>query len=97
MKKVGNLSVVHVQISYMYIIFSSLFFFLSVLGGLVEDRILSRAKMQEAAKLPSLDVMRGELLTILSTSACKTSSLLGKHQTELSSILTQLVKERSIC
>ncbi|KAK3744904.1 hypothetical protein RRG08_058084 [Elysia crispata] len=70
---------------------------LQLLGGLVEDRILSRAKMQEAAKLPSLDVMRGELLTILSTSACKTSSLLGKHQTELSSILTQLVKERSIC
>ncbi|GFS21790.1 39S ribosomal protein L10, mitochondrial [Elysia marginata] len=64
-------------------------------GGLVEDRILSRAGMQDAAKLPPLDIMRGELLTILSASAGKTSRLLGRHQTELSANLAQLVKQQS--
>ncbi|GFO14172.1 50S ribosomal protein l10 [Plakobranchus ocellatus] len=66
---------------------------IQLLGGLVENRIMSKAAMQDAAKLPSLDIMRGELLTILSASASKTSRLLGRHQTELSSNLGQLVKQ----
>ncbi|RUS87717.1 hypothetical protein EGW08_004558 [Elysia chlorotica] len=69
---------------------------LQLLGGLVEDRILSRAGMMDAAKLPPLDIMRGELLTILSTSARKTSSLLNRHQTELSANLSQLVKQEGV-
>lgn len=68
---------------------------LQLLGGLVEDRILSRGDIQEAAKLPPLDIMRGELLTILSASASKTSRLLGRHQTELSLNLEQLVKQQT--
>ena len=49
--------------------------------------------MQDAAKLPPLDIMRGELLTILSASANKTSRLLGRHQADLSVNLAQLVKQ----
>lgn len=68
---------------------------LQLLGGLVEDRILSRDMWMNIAKLPSLDILRGELVTILSASAAKTSRLLGKHQQDLSINLDQLVRQGS--
>jgi len=66
---------------------------LVLLGGLVENRIMSRDDILKVVKLPPLDIMRGELLAILSASASKTSRLLGKHQQELSVNLDQLIKQ----
>ncbi|CAL1545900.1 unnamed protein product [Lymnaea stagnalis] len=68
---------------------------LQLLGGLVENQILSRDMMMNIAKLPPLDVLRGELVSILSASAAKTSRLLGKHQQDLAINLDQLVKQGS--
>ncbi|BFZ15650.1 hypothetical protein BsWGS_18689 [Bradybaena similaris] len=66
---------------------------LQLLGGLVEDRILSRDDILNVAKLPPLDTMRGELLSILATSASTATRLLSRHQEELSNNLDQLVKQ----
>ncbi|CAG5128483.1 unnamed protein product [Candidula unifasciata] len=66
---------------------------LQLLGGLVEDHILSRDDILNLAKLPPLDIMRGELLSILSASASTTSRHLSAHQEELSNNLDQLVKQ----
>jgi len=68
---------------------------LHLLGGLVHHRIMSKDEFVSAAKLPDLDVMRGELLTILKSSASKTKQLLSHHQQGLSQNLTQLVKQGS--
>ncbi|XP_005094552.1 39S ribosomal protein L10, mitochondrial [Aplysia californica] len=68
---------------------------LQLLGGLVEGRILSREVMLNVAKLPPLDTLRGELCTILSASASKTSRFLTRHQQDLSTNLTQLVAQGS--
>ncbi|XP_059169493.1 large ribosomal subunit protein uL10m-like [Physella acuta] len=65
-----------------------------LLGGLVEGRILSRDGMMDLTKLPPLDVLRGELVTILASAAAKTSSVLGQHQQELAINLGQLAKQK---
>lgn len=65
---------------------------IQLLGGLVEDRIMSKEDMVTASKL-HLDTLRGELLTILKSPATKTHRMLGKHQADLSGSLTQLVKQ----
>ena len=73
--------------------------FLSILplsadtGGLVENRIMSRDELLNAAKLPSLDVVRGQLVSLLNSSASNTSRMLAHHQGALSANLTQLVKQ----
>lgn len=54
---------------------------------------MSREDILNAVKLPPLNIMRGQLLTILSASASKTSRLLNRHQQELSINLGQLVKQ----
>jgi len=68
---------------------------LQLLGGLVEDRIMSRDELLAAAKLPPLDVVRGQLVSLLASHASTTSRLLGHHQGALSASLTQLVKQGS--
>lgn len=70
-----------------------LWFFSS--GGVVDNRIMSREAIMNAAKLPSLDILRGELVTILNSSAGKTSRLLNRHQQDLSQNLEMLVKQES--
>jgi len=66
---------------------------LQLLGGLVENRIMSRDELLNAAKLPSLDVVRGQLVSLLNSSASNTSRMLAHHQGALSANLTQLVKQ----
>ena len=49
--------------------------------------------MLRCSKLPSLELMRGELVTILGSSASRTRSLLGNHQQMLAANLDQYVKQ----
>ncbi|KAH9498136.1 YmL10 [Bulinus truncatus] len=68
---------------------------LQLLGGLVENNILSREVMLNYAKLPPIDVLRGELLTILTSSVSTTSRLLPLPPQQLSNSLTQLTQQGS--
>ena len=68
---------------------------ISVLAGFVDDRMLSREQIIQAAKLPPIDTLRGELLTILDSSASDTSQLLTHHQQMLSMNLEQFIKDQS--
>lgn len=63
-----------------------------LLGGLVEDRFMSPKQMEEYSLLPSLELARGQLSGLLSSSISKTYSLLQSNQQMLSSNLEQLAK-----
>lgn len=62
-------------------------------GGLVDNYLLSREGFNKYFKLPDLDTMRGELVTILGSSASLTHTLLGNQQLLLSVNLQQYVKQ----
>ena len=60
----------------------------------MDNRLLSKSQLVEYNKLPDLELMRGELVTILGTAAGgRTSSLLGSPQQTLSTNLSQYVKQ----
>ncbi|KAJ8320692.1 hypothetical protein KUTeg_002279 [Tegillarca granosa] len=64
------------------------------LGGLMNNKLLSRPDLEKIRKLPNIETLRGELVSILSQSAGReTHRLLGSHQQTLSTNLTQLVKQ----
>ncbi|XP_072181097.1 large ribosomal subunit protein uL10m-like [Diadema setosum] len=63
-----------------------------LLGGLVEDQLLSPQGMEEYAKLPSLDVLRGQLAGLLTSSVSRTYSLLQTNQQQLAASLDQLAQ-----
>ena len=65
------------------------------LAGIVDDRMLSREHFIQAAKLPPIDTLRGELLTILDSSASNTTQLLTHHQQILSMSLEQFIKDQN--
>ncbi|KAL5006124.1 hypothetical protein ScPMuIL_017282 [Solemya velum] len=65
---------------------------LVVLGGLVEDRLLSRQDLQMMSKLPKLDIMRAHLVHTLNTALSNTNTLVMSHQKTLSSHLDQYIK-----
>ncbi|XP_041374691.1 39S ribosomal protein L10, mitochondrial-like [Gigantopelta aegis] len=64
-----------------------------VLGGLVENYLLSKEGLQRCAKLPGIEGLYGELVHVLNSCASRTHSLLGQHQQTLSSYLEQHVKQ----
>lgn len=69
---------------------------LIVLGGLVENSLFSRDGLLAYEKLPSIELARGELVSILNLAAGgKTHSLLESHQQTLSCNLEQYIKQNS--
>ncbi|XP_064646672.1 large ribosomal subunit protein uL10m-like [Lineus longissimus] len=64
-----------------------------ILGGVVENRVMTREALLQYAAMPSLDHARGQLVAILGSAAAKTSSLLSSQQQTLSNNLTQYVKQ----
>ncbi|XP_046326470.2 39S ribosomal protein L10, mitochondrial-like [Haliotis rufescens] len=66
---------------------------LHILGGVVDNYILSKEALIRYSKLPPLDVTRGQLVTLLNMGATKTHSLLGNHQEKLSRNLEQYIKD----
>ncbi|XP_046563579.1 39S ribosomal protein L10, mitochondrial-like [Haliotis rubra] len=67
---------------------------LHLLGGLVDNYILSKEALIRNSKLPPLDITRGQLVTLLNMGAAKTHSLLGSHQQTLSRNLEQYIKDQ---
>ncbi|XP_055869577.1 39S ribosomal protein L10, mitochondrial-like [Biomphalaria glabrata] len=65
---------------------------LQLLGGLVEDTIMSKEMMINFSKMPPIEVLQGELLTILTSSIATTSHLLSTQQEQLSYNLSQLTQ-----
>eukprot|EP00088_Acartia_fossae_P032513 TRINITY_DN33280_c0_g1_i1.p1 TRINITY_DN33280_c0_g1~~TRINITY_DN33280_c0_g1_i1.p1 ORF type:complete len:262 (+),score=9.97 TRINITY_DN33280_c0_g1_i1:51-836(+) len=66
-----------------------------LLGCVVENRILSRREVQELVKMPSLEQSRGELLSILNFHQQRTLQLLQSNQQQLSTNLSQYIKDQS--
>jgi len=66
-----------------------------LLGVIVENRLLSKRRLQDMVKMPPIDVLRAELCAILSSPAQKTASLLSSNQQALSTNLAQYVKDQS--
>ncbi|KAI8761379.1 39S ribosomal protein L10, mitochondrial, partial [Biomphalaria glabrata] len=60
--------------------------------GLVEDTIMSKEMMINFSKMPPIEVLQGELLTILTSSIATTSRLLSTQQEQLSYNLSQLTQ-----
>lgn len=68
--------------------------FLPLLGGCVDDTILSRQGFVEYAKLPSLDLLQGELVGGLTGIIAQTHYLLQHQPAQLTSLLDQYIKQQ---
>jgi len=67
----------------------------TLLGGVIEDEMMTRARMAEYIELGSLDSQRGQLCSLLSTVPSTTSSLLSHHQNVLGATLAAYVAEKT--
>ena len=61
---------------------------------MVENQILDRDEVEAAAKLPELEVLLAETLAILNSPAQKTLQLLNSNQQNLTTNLSQLIKDQ---
>ncbi|XP_032769219.1 39S ribosomal protein L10, mitochondrial [Rattus rattus] len=68
--------------------------FLPLLGGCIDDTILSRQGFVEYAKLPSLDRLQGELVGGLTHLTAQTCYLLQHQPVQLTSLLDQYVRQQ---
>ncbi|KAL1779287.1 39S ribosomal protein L10, mitochondrial [Sigmodon hispidus] len=68
--------------------------FLPLLGGCVDDTILSRQGLVDYAKLPSLDLLQGELVGGLTCLMAQTCYLLQHQPAQLTSLLDQYVRQQ---
>ena len=69
---------------------------ITLLGGLVDDRLLTREGLLRYAQLPDLDGLRAELLALLAAPAGRTHALLGAQQGMLSSNLAQHAQQGAL-
>jgi len=68
---------------------------INLLGGVVEDEMMTRARMIEYTELGSLDSQRAQLSSLLSSVPSTTSSLLSHHQNVLGATLSAYVADQS--
>jgi len=62
---------------------------------MVHGRIIDKTQLQNLSTMPSIDVLRGELVSILASPAAKTARLLGATPQKLSIQLEQYIKDQS--
>jgi ribosomal protein L10 len=67
----------------------------TLLGAVVGNRILSKKQLQDLKHLPSLEQSRGELVSLLGYHQQRTLQLLQSNQQQLSTNLSQLIKDGS--
>jgi len=67
----------------------------TLLGGLIEDELVTRSRMMEYTELGTIDSQRGQFCGLLSSIPSTTSSLLSHHQNILSATLSSYVSEQS--
>merc|ERR1712062_501966 len=68
---------------------------LILLGGVVDNRILTRAGLTQFAASPPIESLHGELSCLLNSAAQKTHSLLNSHQQNLTVNLQQYIKQNT--
>lgn len=68
--------------------------FLPLLGGCIDDTILSRQGFINYAKLPSLDLVQAELVGRLSVLTAQTHALLQNQPLHLTALLDQHVRQQ---
>lgn len=68
---------------------------ITILGGCVEDRLLSAQGLVNYSKLPSMTVVQGELVSGLNMLTSQTAALLQRQPTHLSALLQQYIKQQS--
>jgi len=68
---------------------------LTLLGGLIENELVTRTRMVEYTELGTIDSQRGQLCALLSSVPSTTSSLLTHHQNVLGATLAAYVTENS--
>ena len=69
---------------------------LQLMGGKVEDRILSRNQVTEHGKLPSIEMLQAEFLQLLMQPAQNLKHFVNQSQKQLCSNLEQYVKQSSV-
>ena len=65
----------------------------AVKGGLLGDRILSAEEVQQLSKLPSLEIIRAQLLSLLNTPATQMVSILNRPAQSFLNVLQAKAKE----
>uniref|UniRef100_A0A8C6WQX6 Large ribosomal subunit protein uL10m n=1 Tax=Neogobius melanostomus TaxID=47308 RepID=A0A8C6WQX6_9GOBI len=68
---------------------------ITILGGCVEDSLLSAQGLVSYSKLPSQAIVQGELVSALTMLTSQTAALLQRHPTHLSALLQQYIKQQS--
>ncbi|KAL0984226.1 hypothetical protein UPYG_G00138780 [Umbra pygmaea] len=66
-----------------------------LLGACIEKTLLSRQGVLNYAKLPSVTVVQGELVSGLTMLTSQTSSMLQRHPAQLSLLLQQYLKQQA--
>jgi len=69
---------------------------ITLLGGLVEDQLMTRDALIRYSQLPDIDGVRGQLVSVLGALANQTHSLLGEHQRRLSFNLAQYLSDSGV-
>lgn len=64
-----------------------------LLGGKIDNQLLSRKSVVDYSKLPSLTELHGQLLHMLSEPSRRLTTLLGQNQTNLAENLSQYVSQ----
>lgn len=64
-------------------------------GACIDHTLLSAQGVASYAKLPSVTVIQGELVSGLTMLTSRTASMLQRHPAHLSALLQQYVKQRS--
>ncbi|XP_073230573.1 large ribosomal subunit protein uL10m-like [Porites lutea] len=64
-----------------------------LLGGKIDNQLLSRKSVMDYSKLPSLTELHGQLLHMLSEPSRRLTTLLGQNQTNLAENLSQYVSQ----
>ncbi|KAM7442008.1 hypothetical protein ABFA07_009038 [Porites harrisoni] len=64
-----------------------------LLGGKIDNQLLSRKSVVDYSKLPSLTELHGQLLHVLSEPSRRLTTLLGQNQTNLAENLSQYVSQ----
>ncbi len=65
----------------------------SVKGGILGDRMLSADDVQQLSKLPSLEIIRAQLLSLMNTPATQVVSILNRPAQGLLNVLQAKAKE----
>ncbi|XP_047233042.1 39S ribosomal protein L10, mitochondrial [Girardinichthys multiradiatus] len=69
---------------------------MTLLGGCIDNTLLSAQGVVGYSKLPSVTVIQGELVSGLTMLTSRTASMLQRHPAHLSALLQQYIKQQSL-